>query len=196
LVHNFVLEKKHIEIVEIATPICDEFGPDLAFIAIADWEKVSQLKASKTFYNLLKDRETMLESPPSQAEDLWFVCGVPNEGMTYVLPSAGFSEVLEFQEFCGEGRADRIFENDGFDYVEMDVDPNAEANLLHNFGGMSGGGLWRISVARSGGENPSTTEHLLAGLIFYEGRSMNGVRFIRCHGWRSIYKNVINALVT
>jgi hypothetical protein len=193
--HNFIVERKHLNIIPVAVPVSEEFGPDLAFIVIADWGKVAQIKASKAFMDLLGDRERMLSSPPERTRAIWYVSGVLGETVKEATPGPGFTEALEFTDYCYAGGANRVFQRDGFDYVEMEIEPGMDHQLPHSFGGMSGGGLWQVPVVRDAEGNLSAVNHFLAGVLFYQGRAENGLRFLRCHGPQSVYKRVVDALV-
>jgi len=192
--HNFTVRPDSITITPIAVPITDEFGPDLAFITLADWDKISRIKASKSFLPLLRDREKMLNDPPPIENSLWYVCGAPYEKLRRDTSEAGFPDgTLEFMDLCLVGGVDRIIDRGDYDYVETDiVDPSGD--IPTNFEGMSGGALWQVPVAPAEGVPFAPIDHYLTGVIFYQGVSESGTRFLRCHGRKSIYQHVINAI--
>jgi len=192
--HNFTLEPRMLNIIPIAEPIDDERGPDLAFITIADWHKVETVKASKAFYDLLPDRDVILNDPPPLDRSLWYLCGVPYERIESVPAEAGFETMFQFQHLCGAGGIDRTFERDGFDYAEMDVLPAPDDPPPSSFEGMSGGGLWQVPVAPAQGVAFSAVNHYLSGVIYYQGVTSTGTRYVRSHFRRSIYDHVLSAL--
>jgi len=63
--HNLIVERNDIEILEIARPMTEEYGSDLALIILTNWKTVATIKATNTFYNLMHDRERMLSEPPA-----------------------------------------------------------------------------------------------------------------------------------
>lgn len=190
--HNFFVEKNSFEIVEIGTPVTEEYGPDLALIILSSWEKIGTIKATNSFYNLSRDRERMLNDPPSNMDSIWYFCGVPHERMIQSESNAGFGKLLEFQLFCGAGGVDRYYEKDGYDYFETDIDTND--SIPKGFGGMSGGGLWQVPVTVSGPDSFTPIDHFLSGVIFYQGTGENKKRYLRCHGRHSIYRHVFEKL--
>lgn len=192
--HNFTLHPNHIQITEIARPISEEWGPDLAFITIADWGKLSTIRASKSFFDVQNVKEYMLGEAPTISQCLWYVCGAPNERLVTGISMAGFDEMLEFQELCGAGGIDRLNEMNGYDYGDMFIIPSAEDPPPSTFGGMSGGGLWQVPWPPSNGLSDSMPEFLFAGVIFYQGTLEDQTRFIRCHFRKSVYQHVIDAL--
>ncbi len=193
---NFTINPNSLSIVPIAKPVSEEFGPDLAFIGIADWDKIATIKASKSFYDLMFDRALMLEQPPENDSSAWYVCGVPNVTFLPTNSEAGFEHAFEFMELCGLGGIDRVFERNGYDYGEMHF-PASEGDVPpESFGGMSGGGLWQVPWPPSSGSAESIPDMLLAGVIYYQGTTEEGLRFLRNHFRVSIYRHVVDALVS
>jgi hypothetical protein len=193
--HNFTLERHMIKIVPIAKPFDDERGPDLAFVAIADWSKVEALRASKSFYDLTGDKDAVLNDSTPPDKTLWYICGVPNERLEDVPPEAGFERTFQFQHLCGAGGVDRAFDRDGFDYAEMDITPAPDDPPPSSFEGMSGGGLWQVPVAPANELPFSAVNHFLAGVIYYQGVSESGVRFVRSHFRKSVYIHALSAIL-
>jgi len=190
--HNLFIERNTIEIINISSRVTDEYGPDLAFIILTDSDKIGTIKASKSFYNLLRVRDRMLNNPPSNRDSIWYLCGIPHERMKNGASEVGFDNLLEFEVFCGSAGVNRQYEKDGYDYYEIDIDANCNVPL--HFGGMSGGALWQVPIAPSKTGSFTAIDHFLSGVIFYQGVSENGKRFLRCHGRHSIYKHVIEKL--
>ena len=80
----------------------------------------------------------------------------------------------------------------GFDYIDAVV-PLDAAGLPSTFGGVSGGGLWQIRLARDG-DKWSWITPLLQGCAFYETPPSDGKRALRCHGPKSVYHEGIDAV--
>jgi hypothetical protein len=192
--HNFIVEKNSIEIVDIAVPVTDEFGPDLAFIVLADWRKIGSIKAVKKFHDLIGDRERMLNNPSNPSESISYVCGVPHERMGKASSDVGFEEVIEFEDFCLAGEITQPYHRDNYDYIEMDLGDMSDPNIPTDFGGMSGGALWQVPILESTDSSNLPSEHFLSGVIFYQGEGEDKRGFLRCHGHKSIYVNVIENL--
>jgi hypothetical protein len=193
IIHNFIVEKESIEIVEIASPMTEAYGPDMALIILGDAEKVGTIRSTNSFYNLSRDRDRMLNNPPQDRDSIWYFCGVPNERMVQTESEAGFNTVLEFQLFCGVGGINRYYEKDGYDYFETDI-VDTNPSVPNKFGGMSGGGLWQVPVSVSGSNALTPVDHFLSGVIFYQGIGENDKKYLRCHGRRSIYEHVFEKL--
>ena len=171
---------------------CTYIGHDLALIILADSEKIGTIKATNLFYNLSRDRDKLLKNPPPDKNSIWYFCGVPNERMLQSESAVSFDELLEFEIFCGAGGADRYFEKNAYDYFETDID--TRDSVPHDFGGMSGGGLWQVPVTVTGPNSFTPIDFFLSGVIFYQGIGENNKRYLRCHGRQSIYKYIFEKL--
>src|SRR5271157_4992168 len=75
----------------------------------------------------------------------------------------------------------QLFERDGYDYVHLRSRRALEPKTPNSFGGVSGSGLWRFSLARLSESEIKPFDFQLAGVAFYE---LPGRR--RWHGHRSV----------
>ena len=66
--------------------------------------------------------------------------------------------------------------------------------MPNTFGGVSGGGLWKFELYNVNGKH-EVRGKILAGVAIEETAKMDNSRYIRCHGWNSIYKTVYNRVV-
>jgi len=177
---------EYLDLVEIAVPGIPGEGPDLAFIGLPP-SRVEGISMFKSFYDLGVDREEMITSPPNPNSAIWFVNGIPDE-FTVDEPSTGAFEVTKFfHGLCGAGGANRIYDEEGYDYIEVIVEYEEEATLPTTFGGISGGGLWQVTIQPGSGDL-RRDRYLLSGMPFAETKAIiDGKRTIFCHGPRSIY---------
>jgi len=61
-----------------------------------------------------------------------------------------------------------------------------------SFGGMSGAGLWRFSIARLPGAEMKPFDFQLAGVAFYQlADTDDGIATVRFHGPRSVYERCL-----
>ena len=81
------------------------------------------------------------------------------------------------------------------DYLDAHVFFGRSDQEFKSFGGMSGGGLWRVPLVlflkKSTKErriilNPKQKPALM-GVCFYQKPVRGNRGFVRCHGWKSIY---------
>jgi hypothetical protein len=193
--HNFLIPKDSLAITNIALPTNDEFGPDLAFITIAEWEKVSQIAASKAFFDLKSHQDAMLNDPPAAERSIWYMCGVLNESLIEGRSEAGFKKMFQFEDYCAAGGADRIYQHDGYDYIEMHFEATSLDPFPRSFAGMSGGGLWQVPAAPGPTGDLEQEGFYLSGVIFFQGVTEDGKRFLRAHGRHSVYHHCLMALL-
>jgi hypothetical protein len=90
------------------------------------------------------------------------------------------------------GTEPRVFERDGFDYIDLRSRRSLEPKTPSSFGGVSGSGLWRFSIARLSESEIKPYAFQLAGVAFYQlADTDDGVATVRFHGPRSIYERLL-----
>ncbi len=187
----FRINKDYLHIIDVATPKTEEYGPDLSFIVIPTLH-VGTIKALRSFYPLLFDKEFILQNDKTDT-DIWCLCGAP-EIETKEESSERFGKVLSFYDYCGFGGLPYHYDKDGYDYTEMKIDNKQEGNIPLRFNGMSGGGLWQVLITSSTNGDVKVNNYLLSGVMFFQLPREGDNRIIRCHGRRSIYEYLINAV--
>lgn len=145
--HRNVTNFQYLKTVDIAKGLNDADGPDLSFIMLPSI-KVSEVKPYKHFIDLAVDREIMLDKPPAIHGGIWFLCGTIGEKTKEERSSRGFGPVLALEGMCAAVGVDRIYREDGFDYIEADVEYDKGLDIPSTFGGMSGGGLWQVTIKK------------------------------------------------
>ena len=185
-----VFDSSHLEIHRIARGQDDATGPDVAVIVLPQ-NQVGALKAEKTFYNIDKRRERFAETVLEKDRGFWFTSGVIGETEQTVGPTRGFSSVKGYMGLCGTAANPEESESGGYDYIEMQVDysvPNPE--LPGSFGGCSGAGVWQVPMRKNADGQLEDEEYILSGVVFYQTAVESGIRRIKCHGRRTIYRKV------
>jgi hypothetical protein len=168
----------------------DDFGPDLAFIVLPPSEMRSELIARKSFYNLTFKPS---EKKARALTNLGLVpfCGYPRTADFSGPRTLGFRETHGLFGFIFFTAPEKYEERSGWDYYELAVERGEIEKLRYTFGGVSGGGIWRIPILREAGK-PQGTEVLgettFAGVAFLEEDRQDVPRFfVRAHGPASIY---------
>jgi hypothetical protein len=183
--HKFTLNVETLNKVKLARGWSESEGPDLGLILLP-MERLGQIKALQSFYNLSKRREKMLSDPPEITRGVWLLCGYPDEWAKDQEAEGGFAQVTGFKALCYGGGVDNECIREGFDYLDFHVD----SGQLQSFGGVSGGGLWHVLLKKSLEGKLEVSDSIFSGVAFYESPLVDGSRSIRCHGRQSIYKNV------
>ncbi len=171
--HCFEMITRTIEASEIIKPQegWGEWGPDLCFLRLPPYY-VNSIQTYKTFYNLTKRRD--------QTGNLewWALMGAPQARGNFTERHADFAITGDFLGIAA------VHDKDGFDYLDIGVDLSL-AEAPSSFAGISGGGLWRLTFTESG-SGQFTWNFALKGVAFYQSPVVDGHRFIRCHGPKSI----------
>lgn len=190
--HAMRVERHSLQIEEVAIPEIEEYGPDLAFITLLDGNDVATVKASKLFHALDRDRDELLSRPPPDDAGVWFYCGTPEERTVAEDSEKGFLGLLTFQDLCLAGGPSVSCERGNYDYFDLDSDKDNEGPS--SYSGMSGGGLWQVTISQSEEGSPTPGRYLFSGVSFYQGSRSDGTRFMRCHGRKSVYEHVFEAV--
>ena len=175
------LQKQEIDIAEIEfalfhVPENGPDGPDIGFLQLQE-RNVSNLKATHQFLEL----ERLWQSNEADPPFLDWVVGVVGEWTAELDPVRPLGELKsplrrkQFRALLAVGKAARPRFENGFDLFDMR--PNFPA-APSSYGGVSGGGVWRVYIDELGDNDYVVRERRLIGVPFYE------------HGPRSIYDHL------
>jgi hypothetical protein len=191
--HRVTLKSELLRRVEIARGPTASEGPDLGLLILPPTE-VGPLKAMKSFYNLSLRSERMIDYPPSRDEGLWFLCGFAGELTSDEPPERGYARVKAFHGMVGVGWVKKEYRAGDFDYIDFEAHYGGINEPPESFGGFSGGGLWQVPLIRNKDRTLQAKELLLSGVAFYESGRIDDLCLIKCHGRRSVYGQIINAI--
>lgn len=194
---RYCYDKQFLNFVEVAKPLdISNYsqGPDLAVIILPNIS-IGTLKAIKSFYSLSHKNKEMIEQPIDYNEGLWFLSGFPDEHTRKVNSTIGHTYAKEFHCLCGESPIQKKYICGEYDFVEVGINYNIDKTLPNSWGGISGCGLWHVLLKQSEKGDIEVKESILSGVGFYQTDKENNKRYIRCHGHRSIYKNVYEAII-
>ena len=183
------------DIVKIAAPVNAEDGPDLAFIKLYA-QDISSIEAysHNMFWNMDKRRDTMLNNPPDNKRGTWAILGYPQEKSKKTAPKIGFLENTRLLLLATFTEITTTHERDGFDYMDVKILYDGDPIIPLTFRGVSGGGLWHFPSLKCIDGRWVIGDPFLSGLAFFQTELKNDNRDIKCHGRRSIYDVVFNAL--
>ena len=198
--HLFRIPMNSLHCVDIGVPQngdeCD--GPDLSVIIFPE-NVISEITARKSFFNVSIRREERLAGC-SNNNGLWCAVGNPKFYESSMLPSHGFSEVVDLRGIVLYTAISKRELRRDFDYIHLNVnypDLVGDAALPDRFGGLSGGGVWRLSLIKATANSQPEIDLLsacLAGVVYCETLRDGRPEELRCHGPRSIYNRVCEAL--
>jgi hypothetical protein len=188
------IDRQGLHYLEIARGSVDSVGPDLGAVLLAP-SIASSIAAKKTFYNLEQQHDKLLFNPPDSKDGLWFVHGFVDEN-TVVQPDAvsGHGFVKFFYSFGGIGRPQTSHQIGDHDYLTIPVTFPTQPPVPRNFGGMSGGGLWQVPLARDESGELVHRTPLLSGVAFYQEALTDAGSGLKCHGRASVYGVAYDAI--
>jgi hypothetical protein len=153
----------------------DQWGPDMILLRIPP-QLCGTVEAFKVFYNLSAPKPT-IETP--DFIETWALLGAPQILGDFAQAHAHL-----------HGRAFQVslaqsHHHDGFDYVDVVAHwPSKETPP--NFGGVSGGGLWRVRIFATPTTGTIDCTITLEGMAFYHLGNEGEQDTIRCHGPASL----------
>ena len=187
------IETIGIEHLKIARGDDDALGPDIAAVILSD-HIASTLESKKSFYNLDKQKERLLEKPPEEQEGIWIAQGFVDE-MTIVDPESTDSLTIKaFCQFSSGGGVEEYPSNSEYDYYVFPLDEPPSDIFPTSFGGNSGGGLWQVTLKKGDDDQLAAKEILLRGILFYQRPLTEGPPALKCHGTKSVYEIAYSAV--
>jgi hypothetical protein len=185
-VHRYAINHDHFTIDHIAVPQEQSHEPDLAFIGLYPPD-TGTIKANKLFYEMSTMRKHVLNDMISIERGTWFVWGVPGERTSSEPSEKGFENIVALNSLCAATRATGENQAGEHDYIDIEVEYGKSFDVPASFGGFSGGGVWQVFLQKSETGNIVPKEYILAGVAFYQTEIKNQIRYLHCHGRRSIY---------
>lgn len=167
-------------------------GPDLGFLRLAA-DTVGWFEAIGSFYNLLKHRADASGPTPSPySTDA--VVGMIDE-RTKDLPAERTRECRKgFEALFSNGTVSNERVVEGYDLIDFAPTDYPDFTLPGNYGGTSGGAVWRIYL-NVDGEKPDIAGVRLWGMPYYQTKKEGGGHVLTCHGTGGVYGSLLDAIV-
>lgn len=169
-------------------------GPDLGFLRLPP-ASVSSLKATNSFVNVEKVRDEVLDGPEEKVDFEDVIFGVVEEWTESVPVLQPNARTVELKLLAGFGEIVSTSKRNGFDFYTFEASYDDDFKKPESYGGVSGGGLWRIFVEREKGGDLIVLGRKLIGVAFYQLRDESGAHTIVCHGPIGIYSSFVDELL-
>lgn len=182
--HKYLIDRATIVATGPPKPVqWNEWGPDIVFLRVPP-EHVGAIEVYRVFWNLAQKRNFSHVI----CIDLRVLKGTPHELGEFTeihaeLEITGMFSAPHIERYSSMQAPEAIRRD--YDYVDLDMDL-ALPGVPQTFGGVSGGGLWRVLVYWSDSTNEITWKIEIEGVAFHQSDPINGHRTIRCHGPQSI----------
>jgi hypothetical protein len=188
-IQRYALDRRYLGIHTLARGRDESKGPDIGLIVLPE-ALIDHLKSEKIFFNLDKRKDRFKEGFIGKEMGAWFTTGVIEETEIDLGSKPGFDSIKGYQALCGISGVTKEYIDSGFDYLEMTVDYKTDIGRLPlHFGGCSGGGVWQVLLQKDDQGQIIPEEYVLSGVVFYQSRTENSQRVLRCHGRHSVYIN-------
>lgn len=166
-------------------------GPDLGFIELPS-EAIASLEArGNIFFNMDLRRDDVLAGRYEAKPHLGCIVGAIAERTTESVGPSERTKNIGACNLLGKIGAPRT--HDGFDLVDFEPVYSKSDQPPSSFGGVSGGGLWRVMGVLENG-SISAVDKVLLGVAFYQSAVVEGKRTLICHGPRSLYHELYEAV--
>jgi hypothetical protein len=171
--HKYGIARKEFAVFGLPKPAeWNEWGPDLVLLRMPA-DSIGTIEAYKSYWNMQRHVDINAE-----VLEVMILMGTP-------------AALGEFTDTHAELQITGMFlgpekeqERDGFDYLDYEIDLSYP-EVPRNFGGVSGGGVWRVFLycSQDGEIDWKMSFH---GTAYYQLRIVDNHRTIRCHGPKSI----------
>jgi hypothetical protein len=174
--HTCLIERENIAVSELQKPSSwTEWGPDLIFLRIPD-VRVGEIEAFRVFYSLGTQEKPV---PGGEYTEARLLLGTPGALGIYRQNHAS----VQMTPFWVAPPVRH--DHDGFDYLDVQA-RLPPPSTVDSFGGVSGGGLWRVKVYSDPATGQLDSIAILEGVAFYAFNVQGGAGTVRCHGLKSI----------
>ncbi len=168
-------------------------GPDLGFLRLSP-KDVEALKARNVFFNLEMRRKAVLADEQPDPPYFDGISGMIAEWTKDLPPEQRLARVKGFGSLYGIGLVVRKHESKGFDLLDFEVTYGPGSDSPDSYAGMSGGALWRVYCNKDDDGQLSVSEKKVFGVAFHQSALSDQKRIITCHGPRSVYGHLIDAI--
>jgi hypothetical protein len=174
--HRFPIDRRALIPFGPPLPLPEnEWGPDLVFLQIPEVHVGTIAASSKMFYSLDRDRLKVTRGSEGRV-----LVGAPGE---FEKRTAKHSDLNIKGFYVGFGAPPYV--HGDFDYVDLNED-TSHPDIPKHWGGVSGGGLWRVQVFESPETEKIDWSYFLEGVAFYQLGIDQPRTTIRCHALQSI----------
>jgi len=168
-----------------------QWGPDLALLEIPP-HLVGTIAARKSFLNLARRRSMLSTHPPQLEKTVWAVMGLVGQKSKVELLTEAHTVIATVRGEALFGWTCTAERRDEYDYLTVYARTTLP-DVPSTFRGVSGGGLWQITLRMRAEKIISLGGHHFRGVAFWE-QSLSSDRIaIRCHGPVSLFETAWRA---
>jgi hypothetical protein len=192
-VHAITEDIQLLDAVSFGNKNDDQFGPDIAFVRLRP-SKATSIEKYATFLSLERNEEKATAPAADDSKTMDAVAGGVDE-LGQKENVLGNRKLVIQNSVLLCGHAEKIADgHDGFDRMEFTPSLGPEFVPPSSYGGMSGGGCFRVYFPSSGIGTPEPIAFHLLGVAFYETTNENKPDKLICHGPVSLHEKLIPAV--
>lgn len=194
--HALGFEMRYLQNVTLGERESDEFGgPDASVIILHECSQLGIIKGIKSFWQLDNRKNEKVDEALDEG-NFAVIAGCPAERLAEI--DTQFGKIPSVRGIAAvPTKRSKYFTEGGYDYVETSLGLGrlTGSNFIGSYKGVSGGGLWRVKIGKHPSESKIITRPFLAGVNFWQGDEVEGVRIIRSHGPKTIYESLLPKLL-
>ena len=168
-------------------------GPDLGFLRLPLTD-VQAIEARNVFFNIGKRRDSILSGDHPDPPYFDGISGMIAEWTMDLPPERRLARVKGFRALYGVGVVVKKHGSNGFDLLDFEVTYGPGSDSPLSYEGMSGGALWRVYCTKDEDGQLSVSDKKVFGVAFYQSELSDQKRIITCHGPKSVYGPLIEAI--
>ena len=188
-----MIDMGYAEKLTISADAFGSQGPDLGFLRLSP-KDVGTLKARNIFFNLGTRQKSVLAGDQPDPQYFDGISGMIAEWTTDLPSEQRLARVKGFRALYGVGLVVGEHESNGFDLLHFEVTYGPGSDSPDNYAGMSGGALWRVYCTKDDDGQLSVVDKKVYGVAFHQSDLSDQKRIITCHGPRSVYGSLIEAV--
>jgi hypothetical protein len=191
--HRLTFQTKLLEKVVMPREkkVPENLPPDIALILLPS-AQASDIAASKSFWDLSRDRDELLSDSPHWNLGFWVMSGFADEWTAEHPPERGCYRLVAFNGRVLHGLAEPLA-NSECSAWQFSITRSSGYDGPSSFGGYSGGGLWQI-LFQGAKDAVRVKNILLSGVAYYQSGFQNDLNIVHCNGREHIYGFALDAL--
>jgi hypothetical protein len=187
---------RYLRNVTLGNRASDEFGgPDVSVIILPECSQLGLIKSMKSFWQLDDRQKEKLDEALDEGNFV-VVAGCPAERQSEIETSFGKIPSIRGIAAVPNTRS-KYHKNGNYDYVEttLGLGRATGSDAVLSYEGVSGGSLWRVKIGKYPSADKIIAKPYLAGVNFWQGNEVDGVRVLRSHGPKTIYESLLPKLL-
>lgn len=189
-----MIDMTQAEKLAIGTSPFGPEGPDLGFLRLSQGDVGTLEARGNVFFNLEKRREAVLVEDYPAPQYFDSLSGVIAEWTKDLPEQESGARIKGINALFGVGMVVKEQKIDGLDLLDFEVTYGQGSSSPNSYEGMSGSALWRVYATIDDKGHRSVVDKKIYGVAFHQSPVSNQTRTIVCHGPRSIYGSMIDAI--